>query len=158
MTKKQIIDEEHKKITEVEDLPKNDEEYMKRLMKKDMFVMNLEELKDYLDHIIQGRLDIEMHPALIDVFSHIQLYFRVVDLQTNLIIARANAAHSLAFALALFIKDKFPDSYEDILTIMDEVNKEKDMKALEGLPIDVQESIMKNAKLMYRQKEVPKVD
>jgi len=158
MTKKQITDDEHEKITDIEDLPKDDTEYMERLMKKDMFVMNLEELKDYLDHIIQGRIDVELNPALFDVFSHIQLYFRVVDLQTNLVLARANAAHSLAFALALFIKDKFPDSYEDILTVMDEVTKEKDMKMLDGLPIKSQESIMKKAKALYRQNEHPKVD
>jgi len=155
-----IIDvgKEQLKITEVEGLPKDDDEYYHRLMKKDIFIMNLEELKDYLDYVIQGRIDIELNPALIDLFSHIQYYFRVVDLQTNLIIARANSAHSLAYALALFLKDKFPDSYEDIITVMEEVNKEKDMKALEGLPIKSQEDVMKKAKLLYRQNEGPKVD
>lgn len=156
--KKEITDAEHEKITEVEQLPKDDAEYIERLMKKDIFVMNLEELKDYLDYIIEGRLKTETNPALYDIFSHMQIYLRIVDLQTNLIIARANAAHSLALALSLFIKDKFPDSYEDILTVMDEIQKEKDMKALEGLPIKSQEEIMKKAKLLYRQKEHPKVD
>lgn len=150
--------EEHKKITEVENLPKDDEEYIERLMKKDPFVMNLEELKDYLDYIIQGRINTEMNPALYDIFSHIQIYFRIVDLQTNLILARANAAHSYVLAISLFLKKMFPDSYEDIITAATEINKEKDMKVVEGLPIESQEFIMKKGKLLYRQGKIPKVD
>ena len=150
--------DEHKKITEVENLPKDDEEYIERLMKKDPFVMNLEELKDYLDYIIQGRINTEMNPALYDIFSHIQIYFRIVDLQTNLILAWANAAHSYVLAISLFLKKMFPDSYEDIIAAATEINKEKDMKVVEGLPIESQEFIMKKGKLLYRQGKIPKVD
>ena len=152
------MNEEHKKITEVENLPKDDDEYIERLMKKDPFVMNLEELKDYLDYIIQGRINTEMNPALYDIFSHIQIYFRIVDLQTNLILARANAAHSYVLAISLFLKKMFPDSYEDIIAAAEEINKEKDMNALEGLPIKSQDFIMKKGKLLYRQGKIPKVD
>jgi len=158
MDKKQITDEEHEKITEVEKLPKDDAEYMERLFKKDIFVMNLEELKDYLDAIIQGRINTENNPALVDIFSCIQLYFRIVDLQTDLINARANSAHSYVIAISLFLKQMFPDSYKDIIACAEEINKEKDMGTVDGLPIKVQESIMKKAKLLYRQDKVAKVD
>jgi len=158
MKDKQITDDEHKKITEVENLPKDDMEYIERLMKKDIFVMDLEELKDYLDHIIQGRINTEMNPVIQDIFAHIQIYFRIIDLQTNLIMARANAGYSLAYALGLFIKDRFPDDYEVIFHIMDEKQKELDMRCVKGLPIKSQEEIMKKAKLMFRQKQQPKVD
>lgn len=151
MDKKQITDDEHKKITEVEKLPKDDAEYMERLFKKDTFIMNLEELKDYLDAIIQGRINTENNPALVDIFSCIQLYFRIVDLQTNLINARATSAHSYVIAISLVLKNMFPDSYEDIVACAEEINKEKDMDAVDGLPIKVQESILKKAKLLYRQ-------
>lgn len=155
---KQILDKDHAKITEVENLPKNDDEYFARLFKKDIFVMNLEELKDYLDAIIQGRINTETNPAMHDIFSHIQIYFRIMDLQTNLILARANAAHSYILALSLFLKKMFPDSYEDIIKAAEEISKEKDMKALEDLPIVSQEFVMKKAKLLHRQKKIPKVD
>lgn len=107
---------EQKKITEVEDLPKNEEEYMERLLKKTPFEMNLEELKDYLDHIIIQEIEKRPEKCMKYLLNQILIYFRILDLQTNLIIGRADANNYYVKAICLFLKEKYPDDYKDIIT------------------------------------------
>jgi len=137
--------DEHEKITEVEDLPKDDDEYMERLLKKNPGEMNIEELKDYLDYIILRELERRPEECMKYLLNQMLICFRILDLQTNLIMGRADANNHFVKAICLFLKEKYPDDYEDITAVAGEIAKEHDMMTLKDLPIITQERIMDKA-------------
>ena len=148
------MNKEHEKITEVEGLPKDDKEYMNRLLKKEPWFMNLDELKEYLDHIIKEQIEKRPEPCLKYIFNQILIYFRIVDLQTNLIKARADTNNAYVRALSLFLKEKYPDEYENIIFVAEEIHKEQQLETLKDLPIITQEKIMdKVNKMIEKNKE-----
>lgn len=139
------MNKEQEKITEVEGLPKDKKEYVMKLLKKSPLELSLEELKEYLDNIIQLKIDVSQQSLTKDVFLHIQFYFRLLDLQTNIIVGQANANGHYIRAICQFLKDKHPDAYRDIFATVDRLSKAYDMQTLKNLPIDLQEHIMNKA-------------
>lgn len=134
-----------------ENRPKDDKEYLERLCKKDPFYMNLLELKDYLTYIIKSKIDVTNDPVIKDVFKHIQIYFNIVDLQTNKLNSTYSVNSSFIKAIGLFLKSKYPNEYEDILTVAEEISKEQDMERLKDLPISSQEEILDGVGKLMRE-------
>jgi len=149
------MNDEHKKITEVEGLPKNEKEYMERLMKKIPWFMTFDELKDYLNHIIIEQIKKRPEPCMKHIFNQILIFFRVLDFQTNLLKARADINRAYVQAISLFLKDKYPDDYDNIIHVAEEIHRGQEMESLKDLPIISQERIMdKVQRMMKKNKEI----
>lgn len=136
-----------------DDLPKNHDEYIKRLLKKPLIKMSLEELKDYLDHNIQDKLDNHTYgnEILQDVYKHLLAYFRILNLQTNILSAKSDTNRNYLQAILLYIKDRHPEDIDDLLHVAGEIQKERDMEIVEGLPQRQQDDILKKAHEMLKE-------
>ena len=137
-----------------DDLPKDHEEYIKRLLEKPLMEMNLGELKDYLDYNIQDKLKNHTYgnQILQDVYKHMQIYFRILDLQTNILSAKSDCNRDYVKTIMLYIKDRHPEDIEDLLYVVGEIQKERDMEIVDGLPQEVQDDILEKSHKMLEEK------
>lgn len=114
--------------------------YIENLSKKNPMHMNFSELEDWLDHIIYDKMKYHTFSEIQkDTFNHLLHYFRLQHFSCQLIMAKAENNQYFIRSLMLLLKETNPKMVDNILEMVDNMNKEHNMDLIKDeTPEDAQ--------------------
>ena len=116
------------------------DEYTKKLSKKDPMFMTFDELQDWLDYCIYGKMKYNTHDAVQkDTFKHLLIYFRLNQFALQLIMAKAENCQYFIKSMMLLLKEKNPELVDVILEMVENMTKEHNLELIKDeTPEDAQ--------------------